>query len=121
MTLSTLILLIFAIATNATASILLKYSSTQFFENRISLQRNAFLLAGLSLIFYAASFIIYAMVLRVMPISRAYLLITFGAQAILLFIGAIFFGETYELTTWVGIFLVVIGLLLVVMGSPASP
>jgi len=120
MTLSTYVLLIVAITTNAIASILLKCSSARILEKGIYLRTNVFLLAGLSLIFYALSFIVYAMVLRVMPISRAYLLITFGAQVVLFFAGFFFFGETYELTSWAGVCLIVFGLLLVIRGMPAS-
>jgi multidrug transporter EmrE-like cation transporter len=56
---------------------------------------------------------LYAAVVKTLPVSKAYTLITFGAQSVLVLVGVFFLGERYEPAAWLGLFLVIIGLTLV--------
>lgn len=109
-------LLVSAILSNALASILLKKFSTQRTGSSL-LGVPSLLHLGGSVFFYGLAFLVYALLLRTLPASKAYTLMTFGAQAALIVLGILFFNEKYNLTAWAGLGLVVIGLLLVSRGA----
>jgi len=111
---STMSLVVIAIAANVLASVLLKSAAIQPSASAVALPpTKVLLLGGLALAFYAVAFVVYAMVLRTLPVSKAYTLITFGAQTVLILAGAVFFGERYEPMAWIGICMVFVGLALV--------
>lgn len=105
--------IIFAIFSNMMASVFLKMASAYIPEKLSFINLKGFLFAGGALAFYATSFLLYAFVLRGMPVSKAYLYITFGSQISLLVVGAFLFSERYEPIAWLGIFLVLLGVILV--------
>jgi multidrug transporter EmrE-like cation transporter len=106
-------LVITAIVANVLASILLKKAAMHSVEDALALPPKMLALGSLALLFYAIAFAVYALVLRSMPVSKAYTLITFGAQAGLIFAGAIIFGERYGSMAWIGLAMVCCGLVLV--------
>jgi small multidrug resistance pump len=113
MNFSTIFLVIAAIASNVLASIVLKSAAIQTKADSFALPpTKVLLLGGLAVVFYGVTFVVYAILLRTLPVSKAYGLITFGAQTTLLLAGAVFFGERYELTAWIGIGMVMVGLIL---------
>lgn len=117
---STMSLVVTAIAANVLASVLLKSAAIQPSTGAAGLpSTKVLLLGGFALFSYAIAFVVYAMVLRTLPISKAYALITFGAQTILILMGAFFFGERFEPTAWLGICMVFAGLILVARGAGA--
>jgi multidrug transporter EmrE-like cation transporter len=114
MTISTILLVIAAIFSNVIASLLLKQYSIS--SDGISFALYApkvYILAGSSLLFYAVAFVVYALVLRTLPVSKAYMLITFGSQIMLIISSAFFFGEQFNSLAWAGVILVFFGLTLV--------
>lgn len=113
MTLSTVSLVIAAIVANVLASILLKQAAMHSLKDAFALPPKMLALGGLALFFYAIAFAVYALVLRALPVSKAYTLITFGAQAALIFAGAMVFGERYGPMAWIGLAMVFCGLVLV--------
>lgn len=116
MNLLNITLLVSAILSNALASILLKKFSTQGSGSDL-LSVPSLLHLGGSVFFYGLAFLVYALLLKTLPVSKAYTLMTFGAQAALIVLGILFFDEKYNLTAWIGLTLVVIGLLLVSRGA----
>ncbi|MBF0675246.1 SMR family transporter [Pseudomonas sp.] len=108
-------LLIMAIIANALASILLKKFSTQGDASHLSM--STLLHLGGSVFFYGLAFLVYAALLKTLPVSKAYTLMTFGAQTALIVCGIFFFDEKYSTTAWIGLGLVVVGLLLVSKGA----
>jgi multidrug transporter EmrE-like cation transporter len=105
-------LIILAIFCNVFASILLKKASIGFNDFSQIILRNMIYYAG-AIFMYAGAFIFYATILRYLPVSKAYIIITFGAQIGLIVIGFFFFGERFSGVTWIGLFLVLIGLILI--------
>lgn len=119
MTSATIWLILAAIVGNAAASILLKqYAiSDQSFDQTWRVSNWALPLAAL--VVYAASFVIYAIVLRTAPVSKAYTLITFGTQTVLILMGALMFSERINLNGAIGLVLIVAGLMLVFNSAAA--
>lgn len=113
MTLSTIGLVVAAIAANAVASLLLKRVATHSSDASSVLTLHTLTFGGVALSFYAVAFVVYALILRTLPVSKAYTLITFGAQAVLILAGAYFYGERYGPMAWVGLLMVVVGILLI--------
>lgn len=103
-----------AIVSNVTASVLLKrFALTLNEEHQTLASGGNWLIAGMALTAYALAFAAYAFALRSLPVSKAYAVITFGTQAILILAGTVFFGERIGLPAWVGFGLVVLGLTLI--------
>ena len=112
-------LVITAIVANVLASILLKQAAMDSVEGSSALPPKILAMGSLALLFYATAFAIYALLLRSMPVTKAYTLITFGAQAVLIFAGAIIFGERYGSMAWIGLAMVCCGLVLVARSTGA--
>ncbi|PPC88450.1 MAG: hypothetical protein CTY31_02190 [Hyphomicrobium sp.] len=113
MTIATVWLILAAIVGNATASILLKQyaNSDQSLDATLRMSQLVLPLAAMAV--YAASFVIYAIVLRTAPVSKAYTLITFGTQTVLIVMGALMFNERVNLVGALGLGLIITGLILV--------
>lgn len=119
MTVLTVSLVIAAIVANVLASILLKQVAIHSVEDSFAYPSKMLVLGGLALLFYAIAFVVYALVLRSMPVSKAYTLITFGAQAGLIFSAAIIFGERYGPMAWIGLAMICCGLVLIARSTTA--
>ena len=114
MNMSVIGLILSAIASNVIASLLLKKSAISshnmpFYEMSIKL----FSMLGLALMFYAVAFVVYAALLRTLPVGKAYGLITFGSQIMLIVAGSYFFGEEITPAALIGIILIAVGLVLI--------
>jgi multidrug transporter EmrE-like cation transporter len=108
----TISLVVVAITANALASLLLKNAAV-LHVSAGALTSKVLLFGVTALAVYALAFGAYALVLKAMPVSKAYAIITFGAQSVLILTGSYFFGEEYEATTWLGLALVIAGVLLI--------
>lgn len=123
MYLSTLTLLLCCMVTNALASLLLKFlaNASSKLPSLLSLQvfSHVDVLALLfgSLFFYGLSFFLYFLVLKNIPVSQAYTMITFGAQALLIGGGILFFGDRLSVLGWVGIGVILTGWILVYLSA----
>ncbi len=113
-TVSTVALVLMAIAANPLASVLLKHAAINSGAATLpELPGRVLLLAGGAVLVYMLAFVLYAAVLRSLPVSKAYALITFGAQGTLIAAGAFFFGERLGAGAWAGLALIAVGLVLV--------
>lgn len=108
-----LMLVIAAILCNVGASALLKQASSQSNGLASYFSHNGFMLGGGAVLLYFVAFVLYALVLRDLPVSKAYTMITFGAQAGLILVGYIFFGERFGALAWLGVLLILLGLILI--------
>ena len=112
-------LIVSAIFCNVFASALLKHASTGLSGlSSQGIPRSYIYYAG-AMLMYVAAFAFYALVLRYLPVSKAYTIITFGAQMGLIILGYVFFGERFGGLAWLGLLLVVLGLVLI--GRSAAP
>ncbi len=118
MTLTSAWLVFASILLNASASVLLKFASrTWGGPLPESISWKFVLLNGSVMICYFAAFVAYGLALRHLPVSKAYIMITVGTQAILLVAGVCFLGERYNVLAWVGLAFVVAGVSLISMGT----
>lgn len=112
----TLVVLLLAIVLNATANILIKASAQQTDEGGVaglvnSVLLNPWLIGGLAS--FGLALVAYRFVLKDMQLSIAYPIMTTCGFAIVLLASRIFFHEALNLTQWVGIGLLVVGLWLI--------
>jgi multidrug transporter EmrE-like cation transporter len=109
--------------TNALASLMLKYFANASSKLPSLLSAQVFLhidvLALLfgSLFFYGLSFFLYFLVLKSVPVAQAYTMITFGAQALLIGGGILFFGDRLSMLGWIGTGVILTGWVLVYLSS----
>jgi len=114
MTAGTAALVLAAVVANTLASIFLKRFALVLDEISFAIfNTKGLILAAAALLFYAVAFVLYAMVLRVLPVSKAYTLITFGGQFLLIMAGAFLFGESFGTLAWLGVTLIFLGVMLV--------
>jgi small multidrug resistance pump len=109
-----------AIGCNVSATLLLRRFVTASGVSLSDLSLSALpqlVVPVIALAFYGAAFVLYALVLRVLPVSRAYALITFGAQVVLAIIGVAFLGERLRLTDVFGMALVLGGLTMLALNA----
>lgn len=109
-------LVVASIALNASASILLKLASRSWTLSLNEVTAKIIVLNGAVVVCYLAAFVTYGLALKHMPISKAYILITAGTQAVLLIAGISFLGEKYSLLSWLGLVLIVAGVSLLALG-----
>lgn len=106
-----------SIALNASASILLKFASRSWTQTFLQELTVRVILLNLAVILcYFAAFVTYGLALRHLPVSKAYILITAGTQAVLLVAGIGLLGEKYSTLSWLGLFLIVGGVCLLALG-----
>jgi multidrug transporter EmrE-like cation transporter len=67
----------------------------------------------LGLVFYGAAFILYAAALARLPLNVAHPVLTSGAIATVAVLSLVIFHESFYWTTVVGIFLIVLGVLMI--------
>lgn len=119
----TLLFVVLAIAANVAASLLLKKFAVTTARVQLDLSWNCvaqLIVPFAALTFYAVAFAAYAVVLRSLPVSKAYTLITFGAQLALIVAGAFFFGERLNTLGLIGLMLVLSGLIVVAASMAES-
>lgn len=112
MNISTLILLILAIVFNALANVFVK-ASAYYGKNDTLLRTitNVWLLSGL--ISFGLAFLLYRYVLKEVPLSIAYPVMTSAGFAIVLGISRFLFQEKLVFIQWIGIGFLVVGIWLI--------
>lgn len=110
------LILLLGIGSNATASVLIKVavsSSNKF----TSLAAPSSALASwplcLGLAMYGAAFLLYAAALARFPLNVVHPVLTSGAMALVALLSIVVFKEPFYWTTALGIFLVIVGVLLI--------
>lgn len=99
-----------AVLSNALASILLKIFSNKGGEVVNIMNPTTLLYVGSSAFLYFLAFIFYAMLLKTVPLSKAYIFMTSGVQLCLLLAGFVFFKEKITISLIAGIFFIFLGL-----------
>lgn len=110
------LVLITGIATNASASILIKIAMSPprqlpSLSQPFLLLYNLPLIAGLFL--YVLTLVLYAFALSLLPLSVAHPSMTAGAIAIVALFSWAVFGESIYWTTWAGIVMIMLGVFLI--------
>ncbi len=112
------LILILGIASNASASVLIKMAITPprkfpaFNQPMAALSNWPFWL-GLAL--YGAAFLLYAAALARLPLNIVHPVLTSGAVATVALLSVIVFREAFHWTTGVGIILVIAGVILITL------
>lgn len=109
------LLVIFGIFSNAVASVLIKYAMLP--ERKVSISEPLSIIFNthlwLGLFFYGIAFLLYALTLQRLPLNVTHPVLTCGSISIVAISSVIFFGESFSLTKFTGIFLITIGVILV--------
>lgn len=110
------LLLLGCILMSAAASIFLKMGATTVSGiNFIAIITNPMIwLGGFC---YAAAFLGYIYVLRIVPLSLAQPVITVGVSVVTVLVAAIFLRETVALVNWMGLGLIAVGIFLLFWGK----
>ena len=110
------LILIFGIASNASASVLIKLAMTPP-KKFPSLSDPVAALSNwqfwLGLVLYGATFLLYAAALTRLPLNIAHPVMTSGAVAAVAICSYVIFREPFNWTTTVGIFFVIVGVVLI--------
>jgi small multidrug resistance pump len=110
------LILILGITSNALASVLVKYAMMpprrfpSLSDPWAALSNWPFWL-GLTL--YGSAFLLYAAALARLPLNVAHPILTSGSVATVALLAFTFFHETFYLTTWIGIALIIEGVILI--------
>lgn len=106
------LILIFGIIFNASASVLVKMAMIppRILPSINTLNNWPF---WLGILFYGLAFILYAAALERLPLNIAHPLLTAGAIIAVAFCSLVIFNEPFYWTTWIGIFLVIVGIILI--------
>ncbi|MCG7402269.1 MULTISPECIES: DMT family transporter [Caballeronia] len=110
------LILLLGIASNASASVLVKLALTPprsipSLADPLSLLRNWPLCLGVVL--YGAAFVLYALALTRLPLNVAHPVLTSGAIATVAFLSVVVFREPFYWTTAAGIACVILGVALI--------
>lgn len=110
------LILILGIATNASASVLIKLAMTaprQFpsLADPVTALKNWPFWIGLAL--YGSAFLLYAAALARLPLNVAHPVLTAGAVATVALASVLVLGEPFRWTTGAGIVLVIVGVALI--------
>lgn len=114
------LILLLGIATNASASVLVKLAMTPprrlpSFAAPLSIFSNWPFWLGLVL--YAAAFLLYAAALARLPLNVAHPVLTSGAVATVALFSTLIFREPFHWTTGTGILLIIVGVALITVRS----
>ena len=111
----TVLLVVLGIASNAAASVLIKYAMMP--ERKISISEPLSLVLNIhlwtGLIFYGLAFILYALTLQRLPLNVTHPILTCGAISLVAVLSAVLFGESFSATKIAGVVLVVTGVILI--------
>lgn len=110
------LILVLGIATNASASVLVKMAMIPprkfpSLTNPLAALSNWPFWLGLGL--YGGAFLLYAAALARLPLNVAHPILTSGAVATVALFSVLIFHEPFHWTTGTGIFLVIVGVLLI--------
>jgi multidrug transporter EmrE-like cation transporter len=108
------LILIVGVGSNALASILLKIATQQphvlpTFNDPLKVLTNWPLITGV--LFYAVAFISYILALQKLPLNVAHPIMTAGAIALVAVCSSVYFKESFNLSTLIGVFFIVIGVI----------
>lgn len=109
-----------AILSNAGASVLLKIFNQRGGHASGLLEFATIGYVGSALLFYVMTFVVYTFMLETLPVSRAYVVMTIGAQILLVLAGVFLFGESLTLTGVIGMVLLFVGICMVTQGVKGS-
>jgi multidrug transporter EmrE-like cation transporter len=109
------IILMLGIATNASASVLIKIAMTPprtfpTFRSPVTVLTNWPFLLGLGL--YGAAFLLYAAALARLPLNIAHPVTTSGAVAMVALLSVVVFREPFHWTTGAGVLFIIAGVAL---------
>lgn len=112
------LILIFGIACNASASVLVKMAmmpprKLPSLTAPLELLSNWPLLLGVAL--YGTAFLLYAAALAVLPLNIAHPILTTGAVAVVAILSVVIFNESFYWTSILGIILVILGVFLITL------
>lgn len=106
------------ISLNISASVALKkFAMTSQGRNILDVSVNGFVFLGGAIFFYGVSFVFYAVLLKYFPVSKAYSVVTFGAQVGIIVAGILLFGEKLNLLAWCGVVTISFGVLLMLAST----
>ena len=113
------LILILGIASNAAASIIIKYAGSNIIFSDVlkepwKILLNYTLLLGI--FFYFFAFILYILALKVFPLHIAHPILTSGAIAIVAIFSFLFFKEPFSITKIFGIICILIGVFVLTRG-----
>lgn len=109
------LILLAGVASNASASVLIKYAvsgSRKFpsFSDPLAALMNWPFWLGLSL--YGVAFLLYALALQSLPLNTAHPILTAGSICVVAILSKTLFGEVFHISTVVGVALIVIGVVI---------
>lgn len=111
----TVLLVVLGIASNAAASVLIKYAMMP--ERKISISEPLSLVLNIplwiGLIFYGIAFILYAFTLQRLPLNVTHPVLTCGAISLVAVLTSVLFGESFTATKIAGLVLVATGVILI--------
>ena len=115
MNITTIALVLFGIASNASASVLIKYAMMP--ERKVTLSDPFSIISNIplwsGLVLYGVAFLLYAFTLQKLPLNVAHPVLTGGAIAAVAMMSLLIFGETFAITKIIGLILLVISLFLI--------
>lgn len=109
-------LLVLGALSNVTASLSLKrFSVTSHGGLNAILSPNVLMFLLSALAFYGVSFLIYATILRSIPVNRAYAMLTIASQIGMIIGGALVFGERLNALAWMGFLMISSGMVVLAL------
>lgn len=111
----TVLLVLFGILSNAGASVLIKYAMLP--ERNVSLKEPLTVILNfplwLGLCLYGVAFVLYALTLQRLPLNVTQPVLTCGAISMVALLSVILFGESFGVMKLAGVFLVIVGVVLI--------
>ena len=111
----TVMLVVLGIATNATASVLIKYAMMP--ERNVSILEPVSIIVNVplwfGLLFFCVAFLIYAFILQRLPLNVSYPILTSGSITLVSILSVFFFDEAVTVEKIVGVMLIIIGVTLI--------
>lgn len=108
------LILIFGIASNALASVLVKVAMTTT-ENPVQLTKPLSIIENIPLLlgigFYGLAFVLYAISLKFLPLTIVHPSLTSGSIALVAIASVLFFDEHLSLINIAGIILIILGVI----------
>ena len=106
----TVMLVVLGIATNATASVLIKYAMMP--ERNVSILEPVSIIVNVplwfGLLFFCVAFLIYAFILQRLPLNVSYPILTSGSITLVSILSVFFFDEAVTVEKIVGVMLIII-------------
>lgn len=104
------ILLLIAVLANALASVLLKAFNLKGGDVVDILNPMTMVYVGSAVTLYFVAFLVYAALLKTIPLSKAYIVMTSGVQLVLVIVGSVFFKEKITFNLVIGMSLIFAGM-----------